>query len=239
MDGKPIPRAIEAVKKAQKHRRVFFCTNNSSRSRTEYAQSLNSFGIDCGADSILSSTAATIAFLKSRRIGSLFVLGTPSLQKELQGAGFIISDTRPDMVIVGFDKTLAFETASRATQLIAGGCPYILTHPDVACPTAAGPIPDAGAIGAMIETATGVKPIAVLGKPSRDMLSHLFKPNELAPHEVVMIGDRLVTDTQMALNAGCLSVLVLSGITSRLDVENSSIVPSLIIQDAGKLLDFA
>jgi glycerol 3-phosphatase-2 len=237
IDGKPIPAAIEAVQQLQKEKTVLFCTNNSSRSRQEFAESLTSYGIACGADSILSSTGATIAFLHGRRIGSLFVLGTPALQKELETAGFTLTETKPDMVVIGFDKTLTFARAAHATNLIARGCPYILTHPDVACPTSTGPIPDAGAIGAMIRAATNIAPLAVLGKPSREMLLPLFEEKKFQPKEVVVIGDRLSTDVQMAKNTGCLSVLVLSGITSRLEAEQNDITPSLILPNAGRIAD--
>lgn len=235
IENKPIPGALETVTHLQKDRAVLFCTNNSSRSRDEYVASLRSFGIECGPEDIVSSTGSTIAFLRNHNVQSLFVLGTPSLQKELESAGFKLTDTKPDMIVLGFDKTLAFERAARATSLIAAGCPYILTHPDVSCPTENGPIPDAGAMGSMLQSATGIAPLAILGKPSREMLQPLFDEKRLQPQEVVMVGDRLLTDMQMAVNTGCLSVLVLSGITSRLEAEQSKITPSLTVQNVGKI----
>jgi HAD superfamily hydrolase (TIGR01450 family) len=212
-----------------------FCTNNSSRTRAEYAEFLQTLGIRCRAEDIISSIGSAISYLRNRRIRSLFVLGTPSLQKEMAVAGFTADEEKPDLVLVGFDKTLAYERLAKACMLIAKGCSYVLTHPDAACPSPGGPIPDAGAIRALIETTTGVSPIAVLGKPSREMLLPLFEEKGMKPDETVMVGDRLNTDMLMARDSKCLSVLVLSGMTSRLDADRSQIKPSLIIDDLGKL----
>jgi HAD superfamily hydrolase (TIGR01450 family) len=234
--GNPIAGAVETVHRLQSEKSVLFCTNNSSRSRAEYGEFLQSLGIKCRAEDIISSIGSAISFLRRRRMHSLFVLGTPSLQKELTAAGFVCDAAEPEIVVIGFDKTLAYERAARACNLVAAGCTYILTHPDAACPSPTGPIPDAGAIGAMIQAATGVAPIAVLGKPSREMLLPLFEERGLRPAETVMTGDRLSTDTLMARNAGCLSVLVLSGMTSRLEADRSAIKPSLIIDDLSQLI---
>ena len=145
-----------------------FCTNNSSRTRAEYAEFLQTLGIRCRAEDVISSIGSAISYLRNRRIRSLFVLGTPSLQKEMAVAGFTADEEKPDLVLVGFDKTLAYDRLAKACMLIANGCSYILTHPDAACPSPGGPIPDAGAIRALIETATGVAPIAVSGAVARN-----------------------------------------------------------------------
>ena len=68
----------------------------------------------------------------------------------------------------------------------------------------------------------------MLGKPSPSMLQPLLDEHGLQPGEVVMVGDRLGTDVRMADTLGCLSVLVLSGITSREDVEDNSLQPTLL-----------
>ena len=237
IDGNFLPHSIDIVKRLQKERKVFFCSNNSSRSRQEYAGLLQSKDIFCRSEDVISSVGATISFLRNHRIQSIFLLGTPSLKGELEAAGFRCSAKNPEMVVVGFDKTLTYEAAAEATSLIARGCPYILTHPDPACPTTSGPVPDAGAIGAMLQTATGIDPLAILGKPSPAMLQPLFDKLGLAKDQAVMIGDRLTTDIHMANRVGCLSVLVLSGITSRLEAEQSPIKPSLLIDHVGKLSD--
>lgn len=236
VDGNFLPGALDIIWHLQKEKRVFFCSNNSSRSHVEHSQFLKYNGVSCRPEDILSSIDATISYLRHQQITSFYLLGTPSLRQELETKGFTYSSKDPEIIIVGFDKTLSYETVAHATSLISQGCPYILTHPDTACPTALGPIPDAGAIAAMLHATTGIDPVAILGKPSPSMLQPLFIEHGYRTNEVVMIGDRLTTDIRMAQQIGCLSVLVLTGMTSRLDVERSSLKPNLILENVGKLM---
>src|SRR5438874_8041197 len=69
-----------------------FLTNNSSRSTREYVQHLSAMGIDATADEILSSTAATLEYLREQRpdLRKLFVLGTPGLRGEFADNQFTL-----------------------------------------------------------------------------------------------------------------------------------------------------
>src|SRR5439155_23341923 len=95
-----------------------FVTNNSSRSTREYVAHLCAMGIDATADDILSSTTATVEYLRRQRpeVRRVFVLGTPGLRGEFAENQFTLIDDvpsdfepgdEPDAVIVGFDTTLA------------------------------------------------------------------------------------------------------------------------------------
>ena len=50
-----------------------------------------------------------------------------------------------------------------------------------------------------------------------------------------MVGDRLYTDIAMGANGGITSILVLSGETTREDVEKSDVQPDYIFEDLGDL----
>jgi ribonucleotide monophosphatase NagD (HAD superfamily) len=51
-----------------------------------------------------------------------------------------------------------------------------------------------------------------------------------------MIGDRLYTDIRCGLNAGILSILVLSGETTKEMLMASDIKPDVVLMDASELL---
>ena len=57
------------------------------------------------------------------------------------------------------------------------------------------------------------------------------------PDETVVIGDRIYTDIKSGLNAGCQTVLVLSGETTVEILEKSGDKPHLLLDDAGQLLN--
>ena len=219
-----------------------FFTNNSSKSTRQYVEHLRKMGIDATTDEIYSSTHSTLDYLRDERasVRRLFVLGTPGLQEEFAESGFTIcadsANDEPDAVIVAFDTTLAYPRVCRAAYWIAKGKPFIATHPDRICPTDQPTVlPDCAAICAMLTTATGRTPDAVLGKPSPRMLDGVRKRHAVASNEIAVVGDRLYTDMAMARGAGALGVLVLSGETTAEQVEHANPRPDLVVADVGEL----
>jgi HAD superfamily hydrolase (TIGR01450 family) len=216
-----------------------FVTNNCSRSRAEYVRHLREIGIESKADSILTSAHATIHHLNSKLPGAkrLFVLGTAGLDEDLSLARFEIVDDGPDAVIVGFDTNLTYDRLSQTAYWISRGLPYVATHPDRVCPTDR-PIvlPDCGAICSLLETATGRRPDAVPGKPSRLMLEAIFAEHDVGPAEVALIGDRLYTDIRMARDAGAVAVLTLTGETKRADLDSCphDQLPDVVVPNLGE-----
>ena len=59
-----------------------FITNNSSRSTRDYVEHLCGLNIEATSDDILSSTTATLEYLREQQpdVRKLFVLGTPGLR---------------------------------------------------------------------------------------------------------------------------------------------------------------
>lgn len=53
---------------------------------------------------------------------------------------------------------------------------------------------------------------------------------------MAVIGDRLETDIALGALNGVTSVLVLTGVTSRADVERSAIKPDIIVDHIGDIL---
>jgi HAD superfamily hydrolase (TIGR01450 family) len=219
-----------------------YMTNNCSRSRAEYVQHLREIGIETTADSIQTSAHATAHYLSEKlpHVKTLFVSGTAGLKEDFRLAGFDVVDENPDAVVVGFDTELSYDSLSQTAYWISRGLPYVATHPDRVCPTDR-PIvlPDCAAICALLETATGRRPEAIPGKPSRAMLEAIFAQYKLQPHEVALIGDRLYTDIRMARDAGAVAVLTLTGEAKRSDLEAcpESNRPDIVIEHLGELQD--
>jgi HAD superfamily hydrolase (TIGR01450 family) len=218
-----------------------FFTNNSSRSTRQYVEHLQKMGIDATADDIFSSTHSTFDYLREHHAEArrLFVLGTPTLQEEFAENGYTLCGDgadEPEIVVVGFDTTLAYARVCRAAWWISRGKPFIATHPDRVCPTDQPTVlPDCGAICAMLTHATGRQPDAVLGKPSPRMLEGVSRRHGVDPREMAVVGDRLYTDMAMARGAGAMGILVLSGETTADQAETASPRPDLVVRDVGEL----
>lgn len=216
---------------------VYFLTNNSSRWKDDYTARLANLGISADQEHVLLSTDGVIDHLEGTD-DEVFVLGTERMRSALADNGVELGEEDPAAVVVGFDTELTYEKARTATLAIRNGATFLLAHPDTVCPTAEGFVPDCGSIGAMIERATDQQPARVFGKPNPEMITHVLDLEGYDPEDVLVVGDRLGTDVQLAENIGCDSVCVLSGDSTRAEVEQSDLQPSLVAQDVSVLTRF-
>ncbi len=215
----------------------YFLTNNSSRSRVDYSTKLAKYGLDIPVEKIFSSGMATAIYLKKEKPGArLYLVGTPSLEKEFKVQGFQLVDDDPDYIVLGFDTTLTYQKIRKLCDFVVKGIPYIATHPDINCPTADGFIPDIGAMMAMIQSSTGKAADVVVGKPNSPMVEAIVELTGFEAEHLTMVGDRLYTDIAMG-KAGIKTVLVLSGEASRGDLPNAPWQPDLVCENLGELLE--
>lgn len=226
-----------------------FLTNNPTRSLDDYIAKLHRLGVPCSQDQMYSTVTATIDYVKTHfpEARKLFLLGTPSMISQFEDAGFISTaddpDDVPDLVVAAFDTTLVYSRLCRCAWWISQGLPYIATNPDWVCPTDERTIlVDCGSLIACLKGATGRQPDVVIGKPNPGILLGVLQRRGLSPEEGAMVGDRLYTDVQTALNAGSCGVLVLSGEGTMADVEAAKDKPTVVckdIEEFGNLLEEA
>lgn len=112
------------------------------------------------------------------------------------------------------DHAASYEKLAQAALLIRSGKPYLGTNPDRTFPTPRGLEPGAGSFLAFLETATSVHPM-IIGKPEPYLYCFAMQRLGLMPEEILAVGDRLDTDILGGHQAGCLTALVLSGVTSK------------------------
>jgi 4-nitrophenyl phosphatase len=87
---------------------------------------------------------------------------------------------------------------------------------------------------AALEAATDVSPI-IVGKPARPMFELALEMAGTSAAETAMLGDRLDTDIDGAAEVGLQTILVLTGVSSRADVEKNGVKPDYIFQDLPEL----
>lgn len=222
-----------------------FLTNNSSRSAKDYLEKVLKLGLKATPDNISTSATATFFYLKQNypKVKKIYVLGTASLREEFVEHGYEMIDEynetdEPELVVVAFDTTLTYDRLCKATYWIGEGKPYIATHPDTVCPTDLKTIlVDCGAVQALIENVTKRRPEAAPGKPSAAMIGSIMDKYGLAPDEVIMVGDRIYTDLEMARRAKVVGVLVLTGEATIETLKESGLTPELVLDDISVLRD--
>lgn len=240
----PLPGAVQAVDTLRRlGYQVYFFTNNSSKTRQEYAQKLSQMGLKCDIDHIMTSSYATaLYFLERNAQGKkVFVVGMNGIRDELARIGMkLVEDDRysdADFVVVGIDKNFTYEKLAKAQKAILAGAEFIATNRDATFPTENGGIlPGGGAIVAAIEVAVGRSPV-LIGKPSTYAMEKVIRLAGADPTEVAVVGDRLDTDILAANRMGAISVLVLTGIATRKDAETApkEMRPCFIIESLSEL----
>jgi len=225
-----LPGAVESIARLRSlNKGISFLSNNSSRSKSDYVKMLRTFGIELEEHDIVLSTDATLRFLEAQKVKKVYVLGTQSLEDIVTQKGFELSTVDPEFVVVGYDTELTYEKLRIACRLINSNIDFVATHCDLVCPTPTGPVPDVGLLVAMIEGATGRAPYRTFGKPNVETIDDICDANGLSKADVLMVGDRLYTDIQMAFAAGIDSLLVLTGDTAREEIENSEVKPTYVL----------
>ncbi len=225
---------LSALRKKQIN--YYYLSNNSSRSKTDYVSKLEHLGIPASTEEIILSTDGVIDFLLSRKIDKTYVVGTQSMKDMFIHAGIEVDSQNPTYIILGYDTELNYLKIKTAALFLQKKIPMLATHKDLVCPTQEGLIPDVGAIMALFKKATGKSPEKIFGKPNKEMLDHIIKRHEVTANNLVIIGDRIYTDMEMANRIGCDFILVLSGETQKEDVAKLKTKPSLIVDNLGQLL---
>jgi 4-nitrophenyl phosphatase len=212
-------------------------TNNSTRTPEQYRSKLASFGAKVDVDHIITSSMALASILEKEhpKGGKIYVIGEQGLVDAMQAKGFLSSDEGVVAVVAGMDRHLTFPKLERAALLIRAGVPFYGTNPDKTFPTPRGLVPGAGAILALLETATGVEPI-IAGKPQRYMFDLALNRMNVSAAETVSVGDRLETDIVGGIQAGCKTALVLTGVTSKEILASSNLQPDMVVDKLADLL---
>jgi len=219
MDGvliheeKALPGAPEFIDTLRERELSFLVlTNNSIFTQRDLAARLEASGVSVPEDNIWTSALATASFLAtqsdSRRA---YVVGEAGLTTALYEVGFVMTNIKPDFVVLGETRTYSIDALTQAIRLI-----------------------DEGA--AMITAATGKVPYYV-GKPNPIMLRNGLNKIDAHSEETALIGDRMDTDMLAGMEAGLQTHLVLSGSTARDDIGKFAFRPDYVHEGIGELLD--
>jgi HAD superfamily hydrolase (TIGR01450 family) len=218
---------------------VVYVTNNSMHYRADYVTRLAAMGAPITPDTVVSSARATALHLAHHEPGvrRVLVVGASGLERELRDVGLDVvtaghAATRmhqegidgwtaagaPDAVVTGLDPNLTYLRLAAAADCVRAGARSIATNRDPVYPTERGLRPGAGTIAAALEATTGVTPLSI-GKPAPHLLELAAEAAGRNPTEAVMIGDGIGTDLAAARAVGARCILMLTGVTTRGEVE--------------------
>ncbi len=228
-DNSIIPGADKFVSKLlEKKYPLLFLTNYPSQTPADLQNRLRTAGLDIPQEMFYTSSMATAAFLKKQTGKKAYVIGDGALTHELYSIGFAMTDVDPEYVIVGETQAYHWNMIRKASSFIMQGARFIATNPDVAGPKG---YPGCGALCAPIERITGIKPFYI-GKPSAWMMRAAL--NSIGGHSenTVIIGDNMRTDILAGIQAGMKTILVLTGVSQRDDLDKFPWRPTWIFDSA-------
>ncbi|EPZ52726.1 MULTISPECIES: HAD-IIA family hydrolase [Alicyclobacillus] len=226
-DGQVIPGAPAFVERLREQgtQPVFF-TNNSSRTPKEVVAALERCGIGAHPEEVCTSAQAAAHALMARiPAGSTVAyVGLNGLEEALRAAGFTparaqggnLHGASPDdaaAAVIGMDQNVTYHDLAIITRIAYRLGWFVLTNSDARYPVADGTfIPGNGSLGALVEYASGVRPI-VTGKPDSSFVEFALLRYGVKKEEAVIIGDNIYTDVLAGAQAGVKTIHVLSGVS--------------------------
>jgi NagD protein len=226
-----IPGADKFVNElTEKDYKYLVFTNNPLYTARDLAHRLQAMGLNVQPERIFTSSMATAKFLQSQHPdGKAFVIGESGLTQALYEAGYVITDQNPDYVVLGETFAYNLEQITKAIRLISKGALFIATNPDNVGMENEGLVPACGALAALIERATEQSPFYI-GKPNPIMMR--FALNYIGIHSAntIMIGDRMDTDVIAGMMSGIETILVLSGVSTRKDINKYPYRPTHVAE---------
>jgi len=224
-----IPGAAEFIQRLRmKDIPFLILTNNSQYTQRDLQVRLAFMGLEVPAEAIFTSALATAQFLHDQRPGGrAFAIGESGLTTALHDIGYVLTDQEPEYVVLGETTSYSFDRISRAIRFVMAGARFIATNPDTMGPGEGGIVPATGAVAALISAATGVKPYYI-GKPNPLMMRTALRTLNAHSEDSVMIGDRMDTDMVSGIESGLRTILVLTGVTSREQVERFPYRPTWV-----------
>lgn len=221
----------------RENKHFLFLTNNSGKTPLELRQKLLGMGLDIGEEHFYTSGLATANFIaKQSPNAKVYVIGEPGLYNAIYEKGLTINDVDPDYVVIGETANYTYDNICRAVHHVLNGAKLIGTNPDITGPSEQGIIPACRALVSPIEMSTG-KQAYYIGKPNALMMRTGLQLLGVHSADAVMIGDRMDTDIIAGIETGMDTVLVLSGVTSKEDIEMYPYRPRLVLGGLGDIPD--
>jgi NagD protein len=231
-----IPGAAEFIRKLQDHGVEYLVlTNNPLYTPRDLAHRLKTNGLEIPMERLFTSAMATARFLQSQRPnGTAYVIGESGLTEAIHEAGYVITDIKPEYVVLGETHTYNITQITKAIRLIVAGARFIATNPDSSGPSERGIVPACGAMAALVEKASGKAPFFV-GKPNPLMMRTALNYLGVHSEDTIMVGDRMDTDIVAGVESGMETILVLSGVTSRDMIERYPYRPTHILDSVADI----
>lgn len=226
-----IPAGERFIKRLQEKDLPYLLVTNNTTRTPEMVQDMLSkqFNVETGIETIYTATMATVDYMNDMNRGkTAYVIGETGLKSAIAAAGYVEELENPAYVVVGLDSQVTYEMLAIATLAIQKGALFIGTNPDLNIPTECGLMPGAGALNALLEAATRVKPVFI-GKPNAIIMNKSLEVLGVKRSEAVMVGDNYLTDIMAGIQNDIATILVTTGFTRPEEVPTLPVQPDHVL----------
>ena len=219
----------------RENKQFLFLTNSSSKTPRELQDKLARMGLDVDEKHFYTSALATAEFISRQQPGAkAYVIGDPGLYNALYDKGITLSDVNPDYVVIGESSNYTYDSICKAVHLVQKGARLIGSNSDLTGPTEEGIVPACRALISPIEMTTG-QSAYFIGKPNPLMMRTGLQLLGVHSQDAAIIGDRMDTDIVAGIETGLDTLLVLSGVTTREEMERFPYRPRLVLNGVGDI----
>lgn len=242
----PLPGAVEFIGRLQKEGKKFACLSNSTSSPERVVKRFAGMGVKMESSGIYTAGMAAVDYVVKHFHGPdgnqprVFNLATVGVQNMLQGKAIdVLGENEPCQAVIIGAPANVFATPGRqrmALRLLRNGAAAIGICADRIYPSPRGLEFGSGALSEMLAYAANVKPI-YCGKPEVLFFNELCRRLGVQSNRCVLIGDNLESDIFGAKRVGMKTVLTLTGVTQRGDLEGLAAdhQPDFVIEDLREL----
>lgn len=218
---------------------IIFLTNNSGSSSEKIEQKLKKLGLSC-ADGKVTNAISSVIYLLDKldpsHTKTILPLGTDDLLSEIEKYNHkVVLKPPSDYLVVGFDKNFNYESICMAIDSLHSGAEFIACNREANFPDGNGLIrPGCGALVAAIEAASQTGPKYIAGKPETNLLQMVLTKYNYLPYELLIVGDTLESDIEMANRFHSPSVFIRRG----RDYSDAGIKPTLVVNYLFDLVEY-
>jgi HAD superfamily hydrolase (TIGR01450 family) len=240
----PLPGAVDLIRMLQRTNQRFACLSNSTTSPLRIMSRLMKIGVEVDPSNIYSAAAAAADHVVAQfgRGCRVLNLATEGIQEMLDGlATWVSSNGEPcDAVIVGAP-TNAYATEDRlriGLHQLRKKAKLVGICADRVYPSPRGIEFGCGALTNMLAFAANVEP-TFCGKPNEVFFRSLCTRLQVEPKRCLLVGDNVEADILGGKTLGMATVLTLTGVTRRRDLNNvlPHMAPDVVVEDLVELME--
>lgn len=209
--SKIIPGANETIAFFRNNgKKVFFTTNNSTKTRKQIYERLINMGVDCHLEEVLTSGYLASLVAKQRRMKDIYIFGSKNLIDEFTEQGIVVNqEETAKNLLIGYDPEMTYAGLTKALQVALHAKLIIACNRERVYPGEnARMMPGCGAMTAPIEWCANRECDLIVGKPNSLMIELLSSREKISPERLLVVGDTYESDIIMANSAGSLGILL-------------------------------